>query len=138
MHSCARLGSYMGLWQLAQAASVLKTPVHSIYPVRGESTIRNDFSRMFFPIEYSVTANDEPRVIMWTSLSRGAAPIHFVPLLNNEEYTLFTCYHLIIYFQVDNYNFVAVNGYAVGFFATYLFKQFSRPLLLFLNRTKLY
>ena len=35
MHSCAHLGSYMGLWQLAQFASVLKTPIHTIYPVHG-------------------------------------------------------------------------------------------------------
>ena len=29
LHSCARLGSYMGIWQLAQAALALQTPIHT-------------------------------------------------------------------------------------------------------------
>ena len=33
LHSCAKLGSYMGLWQLAQLSSVLNRPLHTIYPV---------------------------------------------------------------------------------------------------------
>ena len=32
IHSCCRIGSYMGLWQLAQAASVIRKPIHTIYP----------------------------------------------------------------------------------------------------------
>ena len=47
MYSCSRLSSYMGIWQLAQAASVFEIPVHTIYPVCGECTIRNDFHWMF-------------------------------------------------------------------------------------------
>ena len=49
IHSVAKEGTYMGLWQLAQAALVLGVPVHTIYPVRGECTIHKDFNRMFFP-----------------------------------------------------------------------------------------
>ena len=82
MYFLARLGSYMGLWQLAQTATV---PVHTVYPHRGESTIHNDFHRIFFPVIYPDNADDEEIVIMWTGLMRGAVPIHFVPLLKNPE-----------------------------------------------------
>ena len=80
-YSCAKPGTYMGLWQLAQASSVLGIPLHMIYPVRGESTLRNDFHRIFFPVNYQPTNDNEPIIIMWTGLRRGSVPIHFVPLL---------------------------------------------------------
>ena len=83
MYSLARLGLYMGLWQLAQTATVLGVPVHTVYPHRSESTIRNDFHRIFFPVIYPDNADEEQIVIMWTELKRGAVPIHFVPLLKN-------------------------------------------------------
>ena len=80
VHSTAKIGTYMGLWQLAQSATVLGVPVHTIYPVQGESEIRNDFHRIFFPLEQ--TTNDEdPVIIMWTGLRHGSVPVHFVPLL---------------------------------------------------------
>ena len=86
VYSCCRLGSYMGLWQIAQTASVLSTPVHTIYPFRGESTLTNDFHRIFFPVKYPTTEMDEnPLVIMWTGLRVGAAPIHFIPLLTERH-----------------------------------------------------
>ena len=80
-YSCGHLGTYMGLWQLAQASTVLRIPLHTIYPVRGHSTLRNDFHRMFFPINYPAVTDNEPIVIMWTGLTHGAVSIHFVPLL---------------------------------------------------------
>ena len=36
IHSCTWMGTYMGIWQLAQLSSVLGVPIHTIYPVRGE------------------------------------------------------------------------------------------------------
>ena len=82
IYSCACLGTYMGLWQLAQSSTVFGVPIHTIYPVRGESTIRNNFHRIFFPVEYPPTNDDEPIVIMWTGMRAGSVPVHFVPLLN--------------------------------------------------------
>ena len=79
------MNSYTGIWQIAQAASVLGVPIHTIYPVRGESNLRNDFHRIFFPVNYPTIADDEPIVIMWTGMSSGAAPIHFVALLKNSQ-----------------------------------------------------
>ena len=75
----------MGLWQIAQASSALGVPVHTIYPVRGDSSIRQDFHRMFFPVHYGHTSDDEPLVIMWTGLKRGSVPIHFIPLLEDDQ-----------------------------------------------------
>ena len=85
IHSCARIGSYMGLWQLAQASSVIGIPIHTIYPHR-PGTIRNDFHRIFFPVDYPVTTSDDnPLVIMWTGIHQGSVPVHFVPLLKNPQ-----------------------------------------------------
>ena len=68
VYSCSHLGSYMGLWQIAQAASVLDTPIHTIYPIRGESTLCNDFHRIFFPVQYLTTKlDDNPIVIILIS-----------------------------------------------------------------------
>ena len=70
IHSITRLGSYMGLWQLSQVSSVFGVPIHTIYPVHGKCTIRKDFNRMFFPIDYTGRDHDEEAlVIMWTALS---------------------------------------------------------------------
>ena len=82
IHSCAHVGHYMGLWQLAQASSVLGIPIPTVYPFRGDSTIRNDFNRLFFPLVCSAEPDDEPIRIMWTAIKKGCAPIHFVPLLS--------------------------------------------------------
>ena len=63
MHSITKIGTYMGLWQMAQASSVLGIPIHTIYPERGESNLRHDLNRIFFPIEYPDDyADEEPLV----------------------------------------------------------------------------
>ena len=85
IHICAKIGEYMGLWQLAQASSVLGVPIHTIYPVRGQSTLHNDFHQMFFPVEYPVDRDDEPLVIMWTGTKDEGVPRHFVPLVKSIE-----------------------------------------------------
>ena len=36
LHDCSRINSYMGLWQLAQAALVLNIPIRSVYPEGGD------------------------------------------------------------------------------------------------------
>ena len=52
IYSCSCLGSYMGLWQLDELSSVLGMPLHTIYPIRGDSELWHDFHRMFFPVNY--------------------------------------------------------------------------------------
>ena len=71
----------MGIWQLAQASLVLGVLLHTIYPIHGECSIRKDFNRMFFPINFPPHSDYEPVVIMWIGVLRGGVPIHFVPLL---------------------------------------------------------
>ena len=56
----------MGAWQLAAAASVLGTPIMSIYPEYGAATVRGDLHRLFWPREAS--ASVVPVKIMWTNV----------------------------------------------------------------------
>ena len=36
LHDCSKMNSYMGLWQMAQAASVINIPIKSVYPMGGD------------------------------------------------------------------------------------------------------
>ena len=78
---CAKMNSYMGLWQFAQASSALNVPIQSVFPVGGDELMCMDFHRIFFPIEYNSSTHDEAIIVMWTSSRKGHAPAHFVPLL---------------------------------------------------------
>ena len=85
MHDCSKRHSYMGLWQIAQASSVLNIPIRSVYPTGCDSIMRHDFNRTFFPINYNYETNDDEHIIiMWTSMQRGCTPNHFVPLLTKN------------------------------------------------------
>ena len=89
LHECSHLHTYMGLWQLAQAATALDTPIQSIYPEGGDHLMRLDFNRMFFPINYKPESHVKPIRIMWTSIKKGCPPSHFVPLLSkNNKYDI--------------------------------------------------
>ena len=81
MHDCSKENSYMGLWQIVQAASVLNCPIYSVFPTSGDEIMRLDFHRMFFPLENRKDKSSEPIIIMWTGVQRSSAPNHFVPLL---------------------------------------------------------
>ena len=71
----------MGLWQLAQAASALNTPIQSIYPEEADPLMRLDFNRIYFPVNCDETTSTEPLMIMWTGNKKGSVLMHFVPLL---------------------------------------------------------
>ena len=81
IHRCTRPNMYLGLWQLAQAATVLNSPIQSIYPEGGDAMMRLDFNRMFFPIKENVETHTEPICVLWTSAQKGSPPMHFMPLL---------------------------------------------------------
>ena len=77
-----RTGSYCGLWQVCQAANILRRPVLSIYPAGLHEGMRLDFNRQFMCIDNKY--NDRtPVKIMWTPMqvSKNSYPVHFVPLL---------------------------------------------------------
>ena len=79
----AKPGSYCGLWQLCQAANVLRRPVRSVYPVDLNPNTRLDFDRQFYCIDNYLNSK-QPVTIMWTPMQVTEAihvPCHFVPLL---------------------------------------------------------
>ena len=82
IHECSRLGSFMGLWQFAQAATVLNTPIQSVFPECGDPLMRQDFNRTFFPLNYNPKSQVEPIRLLWTSTHKESCELnHFVPLL---------------------------------------------------------
>ena len=85
MKDCTEMGSYMGLWQIAQAATVLQLAIKSVYPVGGDESMRKDFNRWFFPLDFTGSNEDAHLVVMWTPLRRNANPCHFVPLIEKRQ-----------------------------------------------------
>ena len=81
LHDCAKLNTYMGLWQIAQASSVLNVPIQSVYPKGGDPIMWHEFNRWFFPINCTKENNAESLTVMWTSVFENSLPMHFVPLL---------------------------------------------------------
>ena len=60
-------GAYMGLWQIACLANILKCPVVSVVPTYGTNTVREDMHRAFYPFIEEFHSN-QPVFIMWTRL----------------------------------------------------------------------
>ena len=75
-----RCGEWMGMWQLFQAANVIKRPICSVYPHWLSRQLRGDMNRTIFPFDASLREK-EPIYIMWTSTTSSNTPNHFVPLL---------------------------------------------------------
>ena len=78
----ARDGEYCGLWQLSQAANILRRPVYSVYPTELHEGMRLEFNRKFMCIDTRHN-NKNSVYIMWTlmQVSKNSYPVHFVPLL---------------------------------------------------------
>ena len=78
----ARDGEYCGLWQLSQAANILRRPVCSVYPTELHEGMRLEFNRKFMCIDTRHN-NKNSVYIMWTPMqvSKNSYPVHFVPLL---------------------------------------------------------
>ena len=75
---------YMGIWQIHALASVLGTPIQSIYPQLGNPNVRRDLHRLIMP--QSEIGGVNPVHIMWTStrtdmVNNHWIPNHFVPML---------------------------------------------------------
>ena len=82
--------NWCGIWQFHHAASVLKRPLHSIYPVMNAQTpwfqnMRTDFNRLILPRESNDLEN-EPVHIMWSSTGAKAASYnHFVLVVQQND-----------------------------------------------------
>ena len=80
--------TFMGIWQLFALASILKRPIMSVYPKKGNPNVRNDLHRRIEPREKE--SNDEV-YIMWTSnrddmQEANWVPNHFVPILEMSRH----------------------------------------------------
>ena len=84
LHDCCKINSYMGLWQIAQASSVLNMPIQSVYPTGGDELVRQDFHRLFFPVNCTPENCSQMLMIMWTSVMPNCVPNHFVPLIKKS------------------------------------------------------
>ena len=76
-------GAYCGLWQIAQAANVLKHPIESIYPTNTNLVTWLNFNRSFDCINPRYNTRRTLR-IMWTPMQvteTNRLPNHFVPML---------------------------------------------------------
>ena len=82
LHDCAKVNSYMGLWQIAIAANVLNITIQSVFPEGGDPVMRQDFNRLFFPVNSTPENTSDKLMIMWTSVRPNCVPSHFVPLLS--------------------------------------------------------
>ncbi|XP_052227670.1 uncharacterized protein LOC127842276 [Dreissena polymorpha] len=75
--------AYMGIWQIFALASVIQTPIRSVYPQKGNVNVRHDLNRLILP---RTQTSSEPVHIMWTSTRQDLLlehwiPNHFVPLV---------------------------------------------------------
>ena len=76
---CLNDGEQMGLWQIAQASSVVGVPIHSVYPGK------HDYCHRFFYPMSNMISNTEPVSILWTSVESGGPICHFVCLVENKR-----------------------------------------------------
>ena len=81
-------GTYCGLWQMCQAANVLKHPIKSVFPETYTQNMRLDFNRDFMCLNNAY--NNRTKIyIMWTAMQvdrrnpNNCNPCHFVPMYNN-------------------------------------------------------
>ncbi|KAJ8300918.1 hypothetical protein KUTeg_022437 [Tegillarca granosa] len=80
--------TYMGMWQVLALSSVLKIPVFSIYPNKGNPSVRADLNRMVYP-RLNREEDDRVASIMWTTTrldmnDQNWIPNHFVPVLKQS------------------------------------------------------
>jgi hypothetical protein len=80
---------FMGIWQMFALSSVMRRPIFSVYPKRGNPVVRKDLHRRIEPRE---KISNKPLYIKWTSTRQDMTytywvPNHFVPVLQIQEQT---------------------------------------------------
>ena len=70
-------GEYCGLWQLSQAANILRRPVYLVYPTELHEGMCLEFNRKFMCIDTRHN-NKNSVYIMWTlmQVSKNSYPVH--------------------------------------------------------------
>ena len=69
-------GAFMGIWQIFALASILKCPLYSVYPNKGNPSVRRDLHRVIMPREMS---NAKPLFFMWSTCRTDMNDAHWVP-----------------------------------------------------------
>ena len=114
INDCCKTDTYMGLWQLAQAASVLGCTIQSVYPQGGDPLMRLDFHRHFIPVLQNKPNEDSKIMIMWTGIRKGEVPCHFVPLVPKKNKYFLDMYNLnfvnLYVLFTFSYRFCLVKG----------------------------
>ena len=79
-------GTYMGMWQIFQAANIVKRPICSVHPWIRNPNVSEDLHRTAYCINGSFN-NQRKLHIMWTPMqvNNDSRPCHFVPLLKVEQ-----------------------------------------------------
>ena len=75
-------GAYMGIWQIFQAANIVKRFICSVHPQIGNPNVREDLNRTVYCINGSF--NDQRKLhLMWTPMqtNNDSRSCHFVLLL---------------------------------------------------------
>ena len=74
-------GVFMGIWQIFQAANILKWPIRSDFPNTGNENVIKDLNRTVYCIDWANNAKCATN-LMWTPMQvKNSRPCHFVPLL---------------------------------------------------------
>ncbi|CAC5358205.1 unnamed protein product [Mytilus coruscus] len=81
--------SIVGIWQMFALSSVLKRPIFSVYPKKGNPVVRKD---LHMRIESRNEVSSIPLYIMWTTTRKNMpnahwVPNHFVPVLQIQHQT---------------------------------------------------
>ena len=74
-------GAFMGIWQVFQAANMLKRPIRSVFSKIGNENVIKDLNRTVYCIDTRYNAKSHIN-IMWTPMQiQNSRPCYFVPLL---------------------------------------------------------
>ena len=87
MEMC-KANSELGIFQLAQAANVFSSRIRCVVPDKGIGDHRNDFNRMFYPLDIQKRNHAGHFIgmsIMFTKARSGGSLTHFVALLPNVQ-----------------------------------------------------
>ena len=83
--SLCKKGAFCGIWQFFQAANVIDTAIMGIFPKCGETSLRQNFHRLFLPSSRDKDEIPNPNeivCIMWTKYSAASNSFdHFVPVV---------------------------------------------------------
>ena len=98
-------GAFMGIWQIFQAANILKWPIQSVFPNIVNENVIKDLNRTVYCIDRANNAKCSTN-LMWIPMQvKNSRRCHFVPLLKvvraYEQYIKYVkCTSLLVYLML--------------------------------------